>query len=203
MSQHTPEPWVIDDRAGLSTNFYQDDTAGSIIGSCEEYKFAYRSLDERKANARRIVECVNACAGMDDPEQEIQSLKAGNEKLAAAVEDTASRNAVLALLLRECRPCVEWAITSGVCGEIALARIDAALAGWLPDHVAGAGKMVAGGSGSRELFERWFRRDYHPDRMGPYIKDITWVAWQAALSAAPKLQGGAPCDTGLPSSKSD
>lgn len=42
---------------------------------------------------------------------------------------------------------------------------------------------------SRGRFEEWFKRDYHPDKHGPYIKDIAWVVWQAALSAAPKPEG--------------
>ena len=67
-----------------------------------------------------------------------------------------------------------------------VSRIDAALAGKLPNHVEQPLAMVPGGDGSRDLFERWFRRDYHPDRQGPHIKDITWAAWQAALAAAPK-----------------
>ena len=67
-----------------------------------------------------------------------------------------------------------------------LERIDATLAGNLPIHAEQHLAMVPGGDGSRDLFERWFRRDYHPDRQGPHIKDITWAAWQAALAAAPK-----------------
>jgi len=58
-----------------------------------------------------------------------------------------------------------------------------ALSGNLPIHSEQPLAMVQGGDGSRDLFERWFRRDYHPDRQGPYIKDITWAAWQAALAA--------------------
>ena len=70
-----------------------------------------------------------------------------------------------------------------------LDRIDAAMAGKLPNHVEQPLAMVPGGDGSRDLFERWFRRDYHPDRQGPHIKDITWAAWQAALAAAPSPDG--------------
>ena len=61
-----------------------------------------------------------------------------------------------------------------------------ALSGNLPIHSEQPLAMVPGGAGSRDLFERWFMRDYHPDRQGPHIKDITWAAWQAALAAAPK-----------------
>lgn len=75
MSGHTPEPWVIDGRVRLATNFYSDDATGSIIGGCNDYQFAFRPLEERLANAARIVACVNACAGMDDPAAEIQRLR--------------------------------------------------------------------------------------------------------------------------------
>lgn len=36
---------------------------------------------------------------------------------------------------------------------------------------------------SREQFEAWFKYDYHPDKTGPYIKDIMFVAWQASREA--------------------
>lgn len=75
MGKHTPEPWVIDEREDLSTNFYSDDAMGTIIGGCLAYNFAPRSIGERKANAIRIVACVNACAGMDDPVEVIKGLK--------------------------------------------------------------------------------------------------------------------------------
>jgi hypothetical protein len=42
------------------------------------------SLDE--ANASRIVACVNACAGMEDPAAEIERLKAQRDELLAALE---------------------------------------------------------------------------------------------------------------------
>lgn len=36
---------------------------------------------------------------------------------------------------------------------------------------------------SREQFEAWFKSDYHPDKTGPYIKDIMFVAWKASREA--------------------
>ena len=36
---------------------------------------------------------------------------------------------------------------------------------------------------SREEFEKWFKSDYHPDKAGPYIKDIMRFAWQASRKA--------------------
>lgn len=53
---HTPEPWKYID----------------ILGACEIYagqrqvlRYAHSPDAENKANARRIVACVNACAGID------------------------------------------------------------------------------------------------------------------------------------------
>ncbi|WP_320153010.1 hypothetical protein [uncultured Tolumonas sp.] len=59
--KHTPEPWFYDENR--PANFYSDDDTGSIIGECGRYAFVKRSDDERRANARRIVACVNACEG--------------------------------------------------------------------------------------------------------------------------------------------
>ena len=35
----------------------------------------------------------------------------------------------------------------------------------------------------REDFEEWFKRDYHPDKTGPYVKDAMLFAWQASRAA--------------------
>ena len=35
----------------------------------------------------------------------------------------------------------------------------------------------------REEFEKWFKRDYHPDKTGRYMKDALLFAWQASRAA--------------------
>ena len=35
----------------------------------------------------------------------------------------------------------------------------------------------------REDFEEWYKRDYHPDKTGPYVKDAMLYAWQASRAA--------------------
>jgi hypothetical protein len=35
----------------------------------------------------------------------------------------------------------------------------------------------------REAFNAWFKSSYHPDRTGPYLKDIMFFTWQAALKS--------------------
>ena len=79
MSNHTPEPWF-DDRA-THDEPYQNI---KILGD-ENRGICWLWIDdapvddwnsEQRANARRIVTCVNACAGMADPAAEIAELKA-------------------------------------------------------------------------------------------------------------------------------
>jgi hypothetical protein len=58
MAEHTPEPWkVVDDvdvESGPQGALWYVSTAGA----------RGRTLDEARANARRIVAAVNACAGL-------------------------------------------------------------------------------------------------------------------------------------------
>ena len=73
--KHTPEPWEIYGRYG---------DHGRIVGEGDRhiagtmgYSSNIRSGEvraENQANARRIVECVNACAGIEDPETVIPQL---------------------------------------------------------------------------------------------------------------------------------
>lgn len=66
-SQHTPEPWSVND-------WTQPDREISIgaVGTPLIAKVMMRdvSVNEHKANARRIVACVNACAGLSTDELE-------------------------------------------------------------------------------------------------------------------------------------
>lgn len=48
-----------------------------LVGRCD--------CDHDRANANRIVACVNACAGMADPASEIAALKAQRDELLAAL----------------------------------------------------------------------------------------------------------------------
>lgn len=74
--KHTPEPWMYG--AELVS-------ARHAVGVCEEICRCsvtrlpahknVRPYDEGIANAARIVQCVNACAGMEFPEAEIPRLK--------------------------------------------------------------------------------------------------------------------------------
>ena len=45
-----------------------------------------------------------------------------------------------------------------------------------------------------EEFEEWFKRDYHPDKTGPYMKDALLYAWKASRAAlCVELPDGSYC----------
>jgi hypothetical protein len=83
MSKHTPEPWVAD----------HYDEGDWSIGTCEMDRTIAENApciprlptSESAANARRIVACVNACAGMDDPAAGIARLKAREAEMREAI----------------------------------------------------------------------------------------------------------------------
>jgi hypothetical protein len=70
-NKHTPTPWEVDQLAVSSVNEPLD--GGDII--CEAPTGYDHSMIRWDANASRIVQCVNACEGMDDPESTISVLK--------------------------------------------------------------------------------------------------------------------------------
>lgn len=73
MSNHTPEPWK-----SQGSVFYGNDSHD--IGYADGFS---QTLEQDVINAARIVQCVNACAGMENPAEEIAKLKAENEQLSA------------------------------------------------------------------------------------------------------------------------
>ena len=88
MSNHTPEPWF-DDRA-THDQPYQNI---KILGD-ENRGICWLWIDdapvddwnaEQRANAARIIDCVNACADMTDPAAEIAELKRQRDELLAAL----------------------------------------------------------------------------------------------------------------------
>lgn len=65
-AQHSPEPWQTSHRMGLLHSANQCPVADPMGLNPEE----------RKANARRIAACVNACAGVDDALLHLGTLRA-------------------------------------------------------------------------------------------------------------------------------
>lgn len=67
---HTKEPWIVvpggrhDPEVIITTQHRLDGRRGEICGM--DVEFTGPHGDEQKANARRIVACVNACANVTD-----------------------------------------------------------------------------------------------------------------------------------------
>ena len=86
MSKHTPEPWKYEKElsAGCDEWLISMDAGDRGRGICIA-ETRPGSAAGGEANARRIVTCVNACAGMDDPAAEIAELKRQRDELLAAL----------------------------------------------------------------------------------------------------------------------
>lgn len=89
MSEHTPEPWRIDDDEDAFTGGIhicgdaEDSTNGA--GICGMWPDGGElSIAEQKSNAKRIVACVNACA--DKTDKDLQGKLFTEQELACAVE---------------------------------------------------------------------------------------------------------------------
>jgi hypothetical protein len=83
-AKHTPEPWFAVHIKGSTRRYITSHDAGSgdiadlyhytRLGSRDDLETFTK--ENAEANAARIVACVNACAGMDDPEANVATLKA-------------------------------------------------------------------------------------------------------------------------------
>ncbi|QET79844.1 hypothetical protein [Aeromonas veronii] len=76
MSKHTKEPWNAVEVDNDSDTFVKvchanGGTIAKLWIDVDDKEFS----DEQRENARRIVACVNACEGMDDPVEVIKGLK--------------------------------------------------------------------------------------------------------------------------------
>ena len=74
---HTKEPWIIvpggrlDPEVIITTQHRLDGRKAEICGM--DVEFTGHHGDEQKANTRRIVACVNACAGIETHELELMT----------------------------------------------------------------------------------------------------------------------------------
>ena len=70
-TNHTPEPWVLDE------DWHSVKAQGSTLADCIEPYGVLEDIAEEiaKANAQRIVDCVNAMAGIDDPEKWMKEVR--------------------------------------------------------------------------------------------------------------------------------
>ena len=75
MSKHTPEPWVMSTKA--SGNWWHisagNQAIAAVHAASKKRNEPYASMFE--ANARRIIACVNACAGL--PTEQLESSPLG------------------------------------------------------------------------------------------------------------------------------
>ena len=79
--KHTPEPWRV--------IMADDPDAYMLYGDTGDCIAEMPSPDRQgveHSNPYRIVACVNACAGMEDPEKEITKLRADQQVLVDALE---------------------------------------------------------------------------------------------------------------------
>ena len=79
--KHTPEPWIY-------TAFDVPILFTGVIKHNEGREIAaiYGNMGAGEANAARIVACVNACAGMDDPAAEIERLRDMEKNIAPILQ---------------------------------------------------------------------------------------------------------------------
>lgn len=87
--KHTQEPWIVTGSVKLVGNektWRTEHWIGEILtqgvyrGSICYLQSANHlptgtTIEETEANARRIADCVNACAGMENPAEEIKRLR--------------------------------------------------------------------------------------------------------------------------------
>jgi hypothetical protein len=99
MSERTKEPWRLDRYGGVISADGQEVAANGFTTVCSAGDYQ----DHAKANSRRIVACVNACAGIADPINAIPSLLRGNERLLALETAARQRDELLAALLKVAR----------------------------------------------------------------------------------------------------
>ena len=87
MSKHTPEPWALfevgDGRPHLCPA--SDSDKMSILTIAEEDGVTFACV-YKDSDANRIVNCINACAGMEDPAAEIDELKRQRDELLGIVK---------------------------------------------------------------------------------------------------------------------
>lgn len=86
---HTPTPWKITSEVidTTSIGIIRNDSEKKEIVNFAAYEFRGVSVEECNANARRIVECVNACSEMEDPKKDIFEMNLAIVKGLKTIED--------------------------------------------------------------------------------------------------------------------
>lgn len=83
-TQHTPAPWTVEDGSSSGhccfTHSIQGTDGRPVAEVIRQYEV--EEDEQNKANASRIVECVNACEGLADPSAVPELLEALEDLLA-------------------------------------------------------------------------------------------------------------------------
>lgn len=92
--QHTAEPWATNAKGQISSGDFSSVDGATIIGKCFSYK-----------DARRIVACVNYCAGIETEALEksgvgLMSIYEHRDELANEIDRIRQQNAELVQLLK-------------------------------------------------------------------------------------------------------
>lgn len=91
-TQHTPEPWACNESINTTVDVIEITAENDFktIAKIQAYEFFHCSIPETNANAARIVACVNACAGINEPAEHIKRLEELYDDL-HAVQDEARK----------------------------------------------------------------------------------------------------------------
>lgn len=104
---HTPEPWHVDGWRGLVQGSRKHEgTHYAVWAADDDTMICPTGLDaESEANARRIVACVNACAGLDTDTLEHTDIAEALDK--ACLHTVQQRDELLVALRELRRQCME------------------------------------------------------------------------------------------------
>ena len=186
MSNHTPEPWKYEKElsAGCDEWLISMDAGDRGRGICIA-ETRPGSVAGGQANAHRIVTCVNACAGMEDPAAEIAELKRQRDELLRDMQD------VLDMLINQ-----PHAVTAANQAEdmlrLSIGTAKHRVKGSAKNHLPDTAKMVPDGwqfapkVPTREMIEQGNAAMAYDCCSGDASD-----AYQAMLAAAPKPEGGA------------
>lgn len=74
MNKHTPEPWWHDDNAPMIYGEVEDGLVRIADATAATGDEDLLTFEMEEANTKRIVQCINGCAGILDPEEAVPEL---------------------------------------------------------------------------------------------------------------------------------
>jgi hypothetical protein len=98
MIEHTKEPWTLDDDLACIVSANGSQIADPYMAFSKDGKLL--PLDEREATARRIVVCVNACAGLPNAQLAVLDIAESLDQADAAWQQRDELLAALKALMR-------------------------------------------------------------------------------------------------------